>query len=466
VRFRRTKRIHFVGIGGSGMSGIAEILLNMGYFVTGSDLYESEAVRHLRKAGAVITIGHDAKNVDAAEVVVISSAVKRDNPEVVEARSRLIPVIPRAEMLAELMRMKYAVAVAGSHGKTTTTSMTAITLTKGGFDPTIIIGGRVDRFGSGAKLGKGEFLVAEADESDGSFLKLYSTIAVVTNIDAEHLDYYGSFEKVKEAFVQFINKTPFYGASVLCLDDPAIKEIIPRLEKRIWTYGIKSATDVTARDIQIESFKSSFTVALHGKDVGRLTIGMPGIHNVYNALAAMSVGFELEMEAEDIISSLDGFGGVQRRLQLKGEAGGVTVVDDYGHHPSEIKATLRGIKEGFADRRLIVVFQPHRYTRTRDQLSEFHKSFYDADELIVTEVYPAGEAPIEGVSGELIATGVAEHGKKGVKFVPDLESALDHLMAMAREGDIVLTLGAGDVMKVGEMFLESFSGRTGNEKSA
>ncbi|MGK7345066.1 MAG: UDP-N-acetylmuramate--L-alanine ligase [Candidatus Nitrospinota bacterium M3_3B_026] len=461
MRFRRTKRIHFVGIGGAGMSGIAQILLNMGYSVTGSDLYESETVRRLREAGARIAVGHDAKNVNDSEVVVISSAVGPDNPEVAEAQERMIPVIPRAQMLAELMRMKYAVAVAGSHGKTTATSMTAVTMSRGGFDPTIIIGGRVDKFGSGAKLGKGDFLVAEADESDGSFLRLYPTIAVVTNIDAEHLDFYKSYDAVKDAFVQFINKTPFYGASIICLDDDGVQEIIPRLEKRFWTYGIRSTADVTARDIEFAKLGSTFTASFHGRELGRLTINMPGLHNIYNALAAITVGLELEMEAEEVIGALDGFGGIERRLQLKGEADGVMVIDDYGHHPSEIMATLRGIKEGFEDRRLVVVFQPHRYTRTRDHLEEFHTCFYDADELIVTEIYPAGEKPIEGLSGELIAEGAARHGKKGVKFVPDLEAAVDHLLAAAREGDIVLTLGAGDVMKAGEMFLERLSGRKG-----
>lgn len=461
MRFRRTKRIHFVGIGGAGMSGIAQILLNMGYSVTGSDLHESETVRRLREAGARVTVGHDAKNVDDSEVVVVSSAVGPDNPEVAEAKARMIPVIPRAQMLAELMRMKYAVAVAGSHGKTTATSMTAVTMSRGGFDPTIIIGGRVDRFGSGAKLGKGDFLVAEADESDGSFLRLYPTIAVVTNIDSEHLDFYKSYGAVKDAFAQFINKTPFYGASIICLDDAGVQEIIPRLEKRFWTYGILGAADVTAKEIEFDRLSSSFTAAFHGRELGRVTINMPGLHNVYNALAAVTAGLELEMEAEDIIGALDGFGGVERRLQLKGDVDGVMVIDDYGHHPSEIMATLRGIKEGFEDRRLMVVFQPHRYTRTRDHLDEFHTCFYDADELVVTEIYPAGEKPIEGLSGELIAEGAARHGKKGVKFVPDLEAAVDHLLAAVREGDIVLTLGAGDVVKAGEMFLERLSGRKG-----
>ena len=461
MRFRRTKQLHFVGIGGSGMSGIAEILLNTGYTVSGSDMADSETVRHLREAGAQISIGHDAKNVGEAEVVIISSAVRQSNPEVVEARSRFIPVIPRAQMLAELMRMKYAIAVAGSHGKTTVTSMTAVILSKAGLDPTIIIGGRVDRFGSGARLGKGDFLVAEADESDGSFLKLYSTIAIVTNIDAEHMDYYGSYDNVKSAFVEFINKTPFYGASILCLDDPAIQEIIPKVEKRFWTFGIQSTADVTAHDIRYDKFSSSFNVKLRGKELGRLTIGMPGIHNVYNALAAMTCAFELEVDTVDVISALDNFAGIQRRAELKGESDGVMVIDDYGHHPNEIKATLRGIKEGFKDRRLVVVFQPHRYSRTRDHLAEFGKAFYDADDLIVTQIYAAGEDPIEGVSGELIAKEATVHGQKAVTFINDIDGAVEHLLKHSKKGDIILTLGAGNILRVGEMFLERYGKNTG-----
>lgn len=322
MSFRRTKRLHFVGIGGAGMSGIAEILLSMGYTVTGSDMAESATVERLRAAGAQVTIGHDAANVAGAEVVIVSTAIRPTNPEVVEARARFIPVIPRAQMLAELMRMRHGIAVAGSHGKTTVTSMTSVVLTEGGFDPTIVIGGRVDLFKSGAKLGKGEFIVAEADESDGSFLRLYSTIAVVTNIDAEHLDYYGSYEKVKEAFVEFINKTPFYGASIVCLDDPAVQEIIPRIEKRFWTYGIKSTADVTASDLEFDHFSSTFSVKLRGEDLGRVKIGMPGIHNVYNALAALTVGFELDMDPKAALAALDKFAGIDRRCQLKKKSTG------------------------------------------------------------------------------------------------------------------------------------------------
>lgn len=462
MRFGRTKKLHFVGIGGSGMSGIAEILLNMGYEVTGSDLSRSETVERLSSAGAKVAIGHQAENVEDADVLVISSAVGLDNPEVVAAKSLMIPVIPRAEMLAELMRMKYAIAVAGSHGKTTTTSMAADILTKGGFDPTIIIGGKVDRLGSGAHLGESDYLVAEADESDGSFLKLYPTIAVVTNIDEEHIDHYGSFDLLKDAFTTFINKTPFYGAAALCLDDKTIQEIIPNITKRFLTFGVTSTADVTARDISFDGFKSSFTVVAHGTGIGRVTIGMPGKHNILNALAAITVALELEMAPAKIVEALEGFAGIERRMELKGEPDGVMILDDYGHHPVEIKATLRAIKEGFSpDRRLVVAFQPHRYSRTRDHMKEFHTAFYDADELIVTEIYAASEKPIEGLSGSQIAEGAAAHGVRGVKFIPDLGGVLNHLAATLKEGDIALTLGAGDITKVSTRLVKALSERKG-----
>jgi len=437
------------------MSGIAEILLNMGYQVSGSDLAESATVRHLRDLGAQVAIGHARQNVADADVVVYSSAVRKENPEIVEARSRFIPVIPRAQMLAELMRMKHSVAVAGAHGKTTTTSMTAAVLSKGGLDPTIIIGGKVDRFGSGARLGKGDFLVAEADESDGSFLRLYPTIAVVTNIDQEHMDHYGSFDKVKEAFVDFINKPPFYGACILCLDDPPIQEIIPRVERKLTTFGISSAADVTASGMEYSAFGSSFDVNIGSKTIGRAAINMPGVHNVYNALAAITVGLELEMDPKTAIGALDGFSGVERRCQLKGEKNGVMVIDDYGHHPSEIKATLRALKTGFPGRRLIVVFQPHRYSRTQQLLQEFGKSFYDADELIITEIYAASEDPIEGVNGALVAGQAQAYGARSVNFIADIKDIPGHLAKTAKSGDIVLTLGAGSVTRVGDWFIGS-----------
>jgi UDP-N-acetylmuramate--alanine ligase len=453
MKLGKTKRLHFVGIGGSGMSGVAEILINMGYSVSGSDLAESSASQRLAGLGARIARGHAGANVGDADVVIVSSAVKKDNPEILEARSRFIPVIPRAQMLAELMRMKYSVAVAGAHGKTTTTSMTATLLSKGGLDPTIIIGGRVDRFGSGAVLGKGDFLVAEADESDGSFLRLYPTIAVVTNIDREHLDHYGSFEKVKEAFVEFVNRPPFYGASILCLDDAPIQEIIPRVERRMITYGVSSAADLTASGMEYDAFGSTFDVNLRGKKAGRASINMPGVHNVYNSLAAIAVALELEMEPKAAIEALSGFSGVERRCQLKGERNGVMVIDDYGHHPNEIRATLRGLKAGFPGKRLMVVFQPHRYTRTQSLLPDFGTAFYDADELIVTEVYAAGEDPIEGVSGQIVADEAKAHGARAVSFIADINDIPPHLAKTARDGDIVITLGAGNVTRVGEWFI-------------
>jgi len=453
MKFGRTRKLHFIGIGGSGMSGIAEILLNMGYAVSGSDLSESAAVRHLKSLGAQVALGHARGNVGDADVVVISSAVRPDNPEIMEARGRFIPVIPRAQMLAELMRMKHSVAVAGSHGKTTTTSMVAAALSRGGLDPTIIIGGRVDRFGSGARLGKGDFLVAEADESDGSFLRLFPTVAVVTNIDAEHLDHYGSFGAVKEAFVEFVNKPPFYGAAILCLDDPPIQEIIPRVERRFRTFGISAAADVIASGMEYSAFGSSFDVSVSGEKAGRASINMPGAHNVYNALAAIAVGLELEMKPETAIEALSGFSGVERRCQLKGERDGVMVIDDYGHHPSEIRATLRGLKRGFPDKKLIVVFQPHRYSRTRNHLADFGKAFYDADELVVTEIYAAGEDPIEGVTGELVANEAKAHGARAVTFIEDIKDVPAHLARVAKAGDMVITLGAGSVVRVGEWFI-------------
>ncbi|MDH5477678.1 MAG: UDP-N-acetylmuramate--L-alanine ligase [Nitrospinota bacterium] len=453
MKFGRTKQLHFIGIGGSGMSGIAEILLNMGYTVTGSDMAESAAVRHLKSQGAMINLGHAAANVGDADVVVISSAVKKDNPEIVEARRLFIPVIPRAQMLAELMRMKHSVAVAGSHGKTTTTSMSAAVLSIGGLDPTIIIGGRVDRLGSGARLGKGDFLVAEADESDGSFLRLYPTVAVVTNIDAEHLDHYGTFDAVKEAFVEFVNKPPFYGAAILCLDDPSIQEIIPRVERRFRTYGISAAADIIASGMEYSAFGSSFDVIVSGQKIGRAAINMPGVHNVYNSLAAIAVGLELEMDPKTAIEALSGFSGVERRCQLKGERDGVMVIDDYGHHPSEIKATLRGLKTGFPDKKLIVVFQPHRYSRTKNHMSDFGKAFYDADELVVTEIYAAGEEPIEGVSGEMVASEARAYGARSVTFIADIKDVPAHLARTAKAGDMVITLGAGSVVRVGEWFI-------------
>jgi UDP-N-acetylmuramate--alanine ligase len=443
--FKKYQQIHFVGIGGAGMSGIAEVLLNMGYRITGSDLRRGEAVERLERLGAKVYAGHDPTHVEGAHVVVYSSAVANDNPEVQTARARLIPVIPRAEMLAELMRLKYGIAVAGTHGKTTTTSMVAAVLNEGGLDPTVVVGGRILGLGTNARLGQGEFLVAEADESDGSFLKLTPTIAVVTTVDGEHLDYYGSVDAVRETFLAFVNKVPFYGAAVLCLDEPNVQLLIPRVGKRLVTYGLETGADLTAHRVALERATSRFEVVYRGRVLGECALRVPGRHNVLNALAAIAVGLDLEIPFGVIQAALAGFAGVQRRFQIKGEVGGVLVVDDYGHHPAEIRATLAAAKAGF-DRRVITVFQPHRYTRTLHLRQEFFTAFYQADVLAVMDIYPAGEVPIEGVHARDLAEGIAAHGHREVVYLDnDRQRILDFVCDTARPGDLVLTLGAGDV---------------------
>jgi len=454
--FKRIRHIHFVGIGGIGMSGIAEVLHNLGYAVSGSDGRESENTRHLVSLGIPVAIGHDAAHLGEADVVVRSSAVAPDNVELAEARRRLVPVIQRAEMLAELMRMKYGVAVAGTHGKTTTTSMVATVLARGGLDPTIVIGGRLNALGTNAKLGRGDFLVAEADESDGSFLKLSPTIAVVTTVDAEHLDYYRDLAHIQDTFVEFINKVPFYGLAVLCLDQPNIQSLLPRVEKRYVTYGLRSQADFQARDLVFQGMTSAFTVAWKGQLLGQVQLRVPGVHNVYNALAATAVGLDLDLEFAAIAAALGEFTGVARRFQVLGEAGGITVVDDYAHHPAEIQATLNAAKTGFGQN-LIAVFQPHRYTRTQALLPEFFTAFYQADQLFVTEIYPAGERPIPGVRGEQIAQGAREHSHKNVHFVPAKEELPERVLAVARPGDMVLVMGAGDIWRIGEEILRRLS---------
>jgi len=451
--FKKIRRIHFVGIGGIGMSGIAEVLHNLGYLVSGSDSRESETTRRLASLGVRVVIGHQAENLGEADVVVRSSAVGQENAEVAAARQRLVPVIQRAEMLAELMRMKYGVAVAGTHGKTTTTSMVATVLARGGLDPTMVIGGRLNALGSNAKLGRGDFLVAEADESDGSFLKLSPTIAVVTTVDAEHLDYYRDLAHIQDTFVEFINKVPFYGMAVLCLDQENIQALLPRVEKRYVTYGLRSQADVLARDVEFAGMTSACRVFWKGELLGRLALNVPGLHNVYNALAAVVVGMDLDLRFEVIRDALAEFTGVDRRFQVRGEAGGITVVDDYAHHPVELKATLNAAKDGFG-RRVIAVFQPHRYSRTQALLGEFSTAFYQADRLFVTEIYPAGEAPIPGVSGRQIADGVAGHGHRHVTYVADKSELAKAVLDQAAPGDMVLTLGAGDVWRVGEEILD------------
>lgn len=451
--FRKTRHIHFIGIGGAGMSGIAEVLLNLGYKVSGSDLSQSESVKHLLNLGAEVFVGHKASNINGAEVVVVSSAVSPDNEEILTAKGKLIPVIPRAEMLAELMRLKYGVAIAGAHGKTTTTSMIASVLSSGGLDPTVVIGGRVNSIGSGAKLGQGDFLVAEADESDGSFLKLTPTIAVVTTIDAEHLDHYGDISEIKKAFLKFINKVPFYGSSVLCLDQGHIQSLIPQVEKRFITYGFTGQAEYTARDMTFSGKATKFMAFRRGKALGNIRLNIPGVHNVQNSLSAIAVGIELDMDFNSIKRGLEEFSGVQRRFQIKGEVDGIMVVDDYGHHPTEIKATLRAAKEGWKEKRLITIFQPHRYTRTRDILKEFYTAFYDSDSVVVTDIYPAGEKPIDGINGRLVYEGVRGHGHRDAVFIGDKDEIVEYLSKKARSGDMIITLGAGDIWKVGEEFL-------------
>ena len=449
----KTQQIHFVGIGGIGMSGIAEVLLNLGYRISGSDLEETPITRRLAELGATVVSGHEAQNVGEADVVVLSSAVPPDNVEVVAARERKIPVIRRAEMLAELMRMKYGIAIAGTHGKTTTTSLVASVLTHGGLDPTIVIGGRLNVWETNARLGQGRYLVAEADESDGSFLNLSPTVAVVTTIDEEHLDFYRDLEHLQETFLSFINKIPFYGLAVLCLDEPHIQALIPRIEKRMVTYGLSSQADFLGQDIDRKGLETSYTARYQGSPLGRVRLQMPGVHNVLNSLAAIAVGLELDVDFHDIAEALAEFGGIERRFQIKGERRGVMVVDDYGHHPAEIRATLQAAKDGWVERRLVVVFQPHRYSRTQYLLQDFFSAFNEAEVLITTEIYPAGETPIPGVSGRQIYDGVKKHGHRDVSYVEQAGDVLALLEERLRPGDLVLTLGAGDVWKVSDALI-------------
>jgi UDP-N-acetylmuramate--alanine ligase len=450
---RRIRRVHFVGIGGIGMSGIAEVLLNLGYRVSGSDLAESDTTLRLKRLGAEVFIGHRSQNLRDADVVVISSAVRQDNPEVIAAHERIIPVIPRAEMLAELMRMKYSVAVAGTHGKTTTTSMIATVLAHGGLDPTAVIGGKLNIFGSNAKLGQGDLLVAEADESDGSFLKLSPTIAVVTNIDPEHLDHYRNLEEIQKAFLAFINKVPFYGLAILCLDEENVQALIPQVQKRYVTYGLSSQANFRAADLSYQGLTTSFRVLANEKELGRISIQLPGLHSVYNALATIAAASELEIDFDVVRQALGAFSGVQRRFQIKGEWNGVMVVDDYGHHPTEIKATLSAAKSGWG-RRTVVIFQPHRYSRTRDLFKEFLTAFNQADVLFLTAIYPASEDPIPDVNVQGLYEGIKGHGHKDVTLVVDKKEIPDRLLPRLKPGDMVFTLGAGDIWKIGETLIE------------
>lgn len=459
--FRKTQHIHLVGIGGSGMSGIAEVLLTLGYKVTGSDQQASDTTRRLEELGGRIFIGHHESQIGEAQVVVISSAVSPQNPEVTAAKAKQIPVIPRAEMLAELMRLKFGVAIAGAHGKTTTTSMVANVLAQGGLDPTMVIGGKVNALGSHARLGRGELLVAEADESDGSFLRLSPTIIAVTNLDREHLDHYGSMERIYESFLEFINKVPFYGLAVLCADDQRLRGLFPNIVKRYYTYGLSESDGVTpdfrATDIVAKQGGSEFRAFFRTRNLGPFRLAVPGIHNVSNALAAIAIGVELDVPVDLIRKALAAFTGVERRFHIRGESNGVMVVDDYGHHPTEIKATLAAAKQGWPERRLVVLFQPHRYTRTRDLLEDFSKAFQDADRLFLTEIYAASESPIPGVSGARLAEAIRAVGHPPVTFVERKDQLTDQVLPQLKAGDLVITLGAGDIWKTGPALLEKLA---------
>ena len=455
--YRKKYSIHFVGIGGIGMSGIAELLLNLGYQVSGSDIKESDITQRLAKLGGTIYRGHRSENVKGCDVVVVSSAINRENPETASAREQGIPVIPRAEMLAELMRLKYSVAIAGAHGKTTTTSIVADVLAAGGLDPTVVIGGKLLSIGSNAKLGHGEFIVAEADESDGSFLKMSPSIAVVTNIDREHMDHYKDMDEIKDAFARFIDKIPFYGLSVLCLDSEPVQDLIPQINKRYTTYGLTTQADLQAGDVTVEGLTSRFTVRHNKKRLGRITLNLPGMHNVYNSLASIAVGLELNVPFENIKAALESLSGVHRRLEIKGKVGGIVMMDDYGHHPTEIRTTLQAVSDSYPERRVGVIFQPHRYSRTQSLFEDFARAFYQADYLIVLPIYAAGERPIPGVDSLRLCRTLKAYGHKNVIHAPSKESALQELDKTVREGDVLITLGAGDVYRVGESFL---SGRS------
>ena len=452
--YRKKYHIHFIGIGGIGMSGIAELLLNLNYRVSGSDLHRSDITDRLEKLGGTVFEGHAAGQIAGADVVVVSSAVDDANVEVVAAQQDSIPVIPRAEMLAELMRLKYSIAVAGAHGKTSTTSLVASVLAAGGLDPTVVIGGKLKSIGSNAKLGQGDYLVAEADESDGSFLRYSPTIAVVTNIDKEHLDFYKDLDEIKSVFLDFLDRITFYGLAVLCLDNEAIQDLIPRLRRRFLTYGMSPQADLQARKIHCSGPVSRYSVAYHGELLGEVALNMPGEHNVYNSLASIAVGLELGVDFTRIKAALEKVEGVQRRLETKGRVRGITILDDYGHHPTEIKTTLDALTRGWPGRRKVVLFQPHRYTRTQALFDDFTRSFYEADVLLVMSIFAASETPIEGVDSQKLCTGIAAHGHKDVRFVDDMQGALAELAKLVTEGDLVLTLGAGNVYQVGEAFLE------------
>jgi len=452
--FKKIKKIHFVGIGGIGMSGIAEVLLNLGYQVSGSDLQDSVITQRLKKLGATIYMGHKAENLKNVQVVVTSTAVAGDNPEVIKAHELKIPVIPRAEMLAELMRMKYGIAISGTHGKTTTTSLIATVFVHAGLDPTAVVGGRVKGMGSNAKLGKSDFLVAEADESDKSFLKLSPTICVVTNIELEHTDHYKDLQEIINCFVEFLNKVPFYGVVIACVDDKNVKSILPRLKRKYVSYGIDSLADYSAKNIKFDGFTTSFDCFYQGQELGQVTYHLGGKHNVLNVLATIATSRECGITFKKITGALKKFAGVERRLQIKGEKNGVLVIDDYGHHPTEIKATLQTCKKSLPGRRIITIFQPHRYTRTRDLYHEFLSAFHDTDKLYMVDIYAASEKPIAGVSSRKLVEDLNKNGKD-VLYVKDLQKLKNTLKAEVKKNDVVLTLGAGNIYKFGEEFLDA-----------
>jgi UDP-N-acetylmuramate--alanine ligase len=448
VTFRNFQRIHLVGIGGSGMSGIAEILLSTGYAVSGSDMKTTPITERLRNLGAKIHEGHLAENVHGAHVVVVSSAVRSDNVEVIEAQRLKIPVIPRAEMLAELMRLKYGIAVAGAHGKTTTTSMVASVLAAADLDPTFVVGGRVNHAGANARVGQGEYMVVEADESDRSFLLLAPVTAVVTTIDREHLDHYHSLEEIQETFLQFVNRVPFYGTVILCLDEPNVQSILPNVKRPVITYGTSSQADLVISDVALKGLSSDFRLTYHGEDLGMFHLATPpGIHNVRNAAAAAAVGLSLNVPADLIRAGLAKFAGVGRRFEIKGMYAGVTLIDDYGHHPAEIRATLEAA-HGCNYKRLLVLFQAHRYSRTKFLWEEFSRAFNQADIVVTTEIYAAGEAPIEGITGERLAEAISAAGHKNVVYTSTMQAGMEYMLREARPGDAVMTIGAGSVGRV------------------
>ncbi|HAB51045.1 MAG: UDP-N-acetylmuramate--L-alanine ligase [Ignavibacteria bacterium RIFOXYB2_FULL_35_12] len=454
--FKNIKKVHFVGIGGIGMSGIAEILLNQGFEVSGSDQNLSEITRRLSDLGMKIYEGHSAENLKDADVLVYSSAVTVDNPEVEAAVKRKIPIIKRSEMLAECMRMQYGIGIAGTHGKTTTTSMVGLTLTEGKLDPTIIVGGKLSGLGgTNARLGNGEFIVVEADEFDRTFLKLTPTIAVITTLESEHLDTYKDLEDIKSAFIEFANKVPFYGFVVLCLDEPALQDIIPQINKKVITYGLTVQADLRATDIEFKNFTSSFNVKYYGEELGRLTLKIPGIHNVKNSLVAVSIAKELGVSFSTIKKALESFAGVYRRFEVKYNKE-IMVVDDYAHHPTETSASLAGIRSGW-DRRLVAVFQPHLFSRTRDFYQEFGRSFLNSDIFVCTDIYPAREEPIEGVTGKLITDAAQSFGHKNVLYVENKNDIVKTLNNLKKDGDIIVTMGAGDIWKFGEKFVEGLN---------